>query len=149
MTPSTYDSTFTASLPEKFNRLNRVIFSADKPEAWQPAIREMNAFLDEVSAWLEHFEEQVGNDIVTSSRILSLLVTAAASGTQGRLEFYQPKDDTGKAYRDQIDFDYLPSSGDMRRKAIAIARHYLTNPAFDTLREAIIFRDFAPAQLAR
>lgn len=139
MSDSNHDSTFSALIPETFNRLNRGIFSADKPEAWQPAIGEMNTFLDQVGAWLEQYEDQFGRDMVTSSRILSLLLTVAAGGTQGRLEFYQPKDEAGKTYRAQIDADYLPGSGDMRRKAIAIARLYLTNPVFDTLKYAIAF----------
>lgn len=137
MTSPSFDATFVTNLPHAFNRLNRAILSADKPETWQPAIMEMNLFLDEVSAWLTANESLVGSELATSSRILSLLLTVAATGTQGRLEFYQAKDETGKAYRAQIDTDYLPNSGDMRRKAIAIARAYLTNPVFDSLKESI------------
>ncbi len=137
MTPPTFDATFTTNLPHTFNRLNRALLSADKSETWHPAIAEMNTFLDEVSAWLAENETQVGSELVTSSRILSLLLTVAAAGTQGRLEFYQAKDEAGKAFRAQIDTDYLPNSGDMRRKAIAITRAYLTNPVFDSLKESI------------
>ncbi len=81
----------------------------------------------------------IGEDIVTSSRVFSLLLTLAATGTQGRLELYQAKDEAGKVFRAQIDEDYLPSSGDMRRKAIAIAREYLQSLVFASLSDAIRF----------
>lgn len=130
---------FSAGLATEFNRLNRAILVADKPESWQPAIAEMNGFLERLKAWVDENPNVIGEDIVTSSRIISLLLTLAATGTQGRLELYQAKDEASKVMRAQIDEDYLPSSGDMRRKAIAIAREYFQNPAFASLSEAIQF----------
>jgi len=137
MQATTGISEFSAGLATQFNRLNRAILVADQPQTWQPAIRDMNAFLAQLQAWLDEHPAVIGEDIVTSSRILSLLLTLAATGTQGRLELYQAKDDASKAMRAHIDEDYLPSSGDMRRKAIAIARDYLGNPVFASLSESI------------
>ncbi len=137
MTANLLPSDFTANLASTFNRLNRDILVADKPETWQPAIAAMNTFLDQVGLWLDLNPEAVALDLPTSSRVISLLLTLAATGTQGRLELVLAKNPQTQAYREQIDQEYLPSSGDMRRKAIAIAKRYLTNPAFKNLAEAI------------
>ncbi len=137
MQTTTGTSEFSAGLATEFNRLNRAILIADKPESWQPAIADMNTYLSQLEAWLAGNPAVIREDIVTSSRVFSLLLTLAATGTQGRLELYQAKDEATKAMRAQIDEDYLPSSGDMRRKAIAIARDYLKSPVFASLSEAI------------
>ena len=137
MQTTTGTSEFGAGLATEFNRLNRAILVADKPQSWQPAIADMNAFLSRLETWLADNPEVIGEDIVTSSRIFSLLLTLAATGTQGRLELYQAKDEASRALRAQIDENYLPGSGDMRRKAIAIAREYLKSPVFASISEAI------------
>ena len=132
-------------LAKDFNRLNRAILAADTPELWQPAISEMNTFLEQVHSWVAGNPEAIGTDLVTSSRVISLLLTLAATGTQGRLELMQPKGETGQETRRQIDEDYLPKSGDMRRKAIEIAREYLTAKTFESLREPIQYEILPPA----
>jgi phosphomannomutase len=137
MQANTGFSQFSAGLATEFNRLNRAILVADEPQSWQPAIKAMNAFLAQLETWLAENPAVIGEDIVTSSRIFSLLLTLAATGTQGRLELYQAKDDATKAMRAQIDEEYLPRSGDMRRKAIAIAREYLQSSVFASLSEDI------------
>ena len=137
MQTTTGTSEFGAGLATEFNRLNRAILVADKPHSWQPAIADMNAFLAQLETWLVENPAVIGEDIVISSRVFSSLLTLAATGTQGRLELYQAKDEASRALRAQIDEDYLPSSGDMRRKAIAIAREYLCSPVFASLSEAI------------
>ena len=132
------DKNFTASLATRFNTLNRAILVAEQPEQWQPAIAAMNAFLTELEAWLRANPELIAEDLVTSSRIFSLLLTLAATGTQGRLELYQPKEDAAsQAYRRQLDEDYMPATAAMRRKALDLAHLYLTAPAFGSLAEDI------------
>lgn len=133
------DKPFVTQLPYRFNRLNRAILVADKPELWQPAIAEMNAFLDELEAWLHANVRNLGEDLAASSRVLSLLHSLAATGTQGRLELFKSKDTKGEAFRQEIDDDYLPKSGAMRRKAIDLAKFYLTAPVFASLQEDIAF----------
>ena len=134
---TTGTSEFIAGLATEFNRLNRAILVADKPQSWQPAIAEMNTFLSQLETWLGDNPAIIGEDIVTSSRVLSLLLTLAATGTQGRLELVLAKDEASKVFRAQIDKDYLPNSGDMRRKAIAIARGYLQSPVFASISQSI------------
>jgi len=80
------DAEFKTSLATRFNRLDRAILIAETPEEWQPAINTLNIFLKELETWLQKHPEQIAEDLVTSSRIFSLLLTIAATGTQGRLE---------------------------------------------------------------
>lgn len=133
------DKPFVTQIPFRFNRLNRAILVADKAELWHPAIADMSAFLDELELWLQSNTALLGQDLTTSSRILSLLLSLAATGTQGRLELFLPKDSKGEAFRKEIDEDYVPKSAQMRRKAIDLARFYLTSPIFDSLKEDIAF----------
>ena len=129
--------TYKSQLPVQFNRLNRDLLVADRPETWQPAIAAMSVFLDGVGELLVDEPDLTGSDLVLSSRIFSLLLTVAATGTQGRLELYKGKDEKNLAYQRQIEEEYLLLSGDLRRKAIELAKSYLQNPLFDSLREDI------------
>jgi len=138
MTIDKTDPTFKAQLAVIFNQVNRELMIADKPETWQPAIKAMSAFLDEVADLLSDEPELIGEDLVLSSRIFSLLLTVTATATQGRLELYKGKDERGQEYQAQIENDYLPLSGDLRRKAIDLAKVYLSNPVFDSLKQSII-----------
>ena len=129
--------TYKSQLPVQFNRLNRDLLVADRPETWQPAIIAMSDFLDGVKELLSEEPDLAGSDLVLSSRIFSLLLTVAATGTQGRLELYKGKDEKSFAYQRQIEEEYILLSGDLRRKAIELAKSYLQNPVFDSLREDI------------
>ena len=132
-----FTQNYKSQLAVQFNRLNRDLMVADKPETWQPAVAAMSVFLDEVKELLLEEPELVENELVLSSRIFSLLLTVAATGTQGRLELFKGKDEKGISYQQQIENEYIPLSGDLRRKAIELAKHYLQNPIFDSLREDI------------
>lgn len=132
-----FTQNYKSQLAVQFNRLNRDLMMADKPETWQPAIAAMSVFLDEVKELLLEEPELVENELVLSSRIFSLLLTVVATGTQGRLELFKGKDEKGISYQQQIENEYIPLSGDLRRKAIELAKHYLQNPIFDSLREDI------------
>lgn len=137
MTQST--QTYKSQLPVQFNRLNRDLLVADRPEKWRPAVSAMSVFLDKVKELLIAEPNLVGNDLVLSSRIFSLLLTVMATGTQGRLELYKGKDETSLAYQRQIEEEYIPLSGDLRRKSIDLAKFYLQNFVFNSLREDIIW----------
>ena len=137
MTENRLDTSFKNRIGQEFNRLNRDILVADQPEAWQPAIAAMAAFVAQLEHLLASQPELVGNNLPLSSRLFSILLTITATATQGRLELYKGKDDKGRAYQQLIESEYLPRSGDLRRKAIKAARTYLENPVFETLREDI------------
>ncbi len=137
MTNSSFDTSFKTSLGQRFNRLNREILVADQPETWKSAIGAMSGFVDQVEQLLISEPELVGTDLTLSSRIFSLLLTLAATATQGRLELYKGKDNKGKTYQQLIESEYLPLSGDLRRKAISLAKVYLETSVFETLWEDI------------
>lgn len=131
------DSTFRAELAPRFNRLNRAVLTAETAEDWQPALAEMTRFVLEVEDFVRRRSDLIAEDLPTSSRVFSLLLTLAATGTQGRLELFQPKDEKTRAYRRQLDEEYLPKSAETRRIAIRVAKAYLDAPVFDSLREDI------------
>lgn len=130
-------TTFKAQLAKEFNSLNRDLIVADQAESWQPAVARMAAFLEEVKLLLETEPSLVGEDLSLSSRIFSLLLSLAATGTQGRLELYKGKDEKSLAYQAEIENDYLPLTNNLRLKAIEIAKDYLSNPVFKSLHEDI------------
>lgn len=131
--------TFKAQLATRFNQLNRQLLVADTVETWQPAIAGMTTFLEEVRALLAAEPAIVGEDLVLSSKIFSLLLTVAATGSQGRLELYKGKDKQSNQYQSEIESQYIPLSGELRRLAIEISKQYLANPVFNSLHEAIDF----------
>lgn len=135
-------TTFKAQLAKEFNRLNRDLIVADQAESWQPAVARMAAFLEEVKLLLETEPSLISEDLSLSSRIFSLLLTLAATGTQGRLELYKGKDEKTLAYQAEIEADYLPLTNNLRIKAIEIAKDYLRNPVFTSLHEDFKYEIF-------
>ncbi|MCK9246328.1 MAG: hypothetical protein M0P11_05165 [Anaerolineaceae bacterium] len=129
--------TFKSQLATQFNRLNRDLLAADRPATWRPAIAAMSDFLEQVKMLLDQQPGLVGAELPVSSRIFSLLLTVIATGTQGRLELFKGKDETGRAYQQEIEEEYIPLSGELRRKAIELCKVYLSNQVFYSLSEAI------------
>lgn len=126
----------------EFSRLNRALLVAEVPEAWQSAIGGMDAFVERFRLYCDPQSSQsryapYSQNTPLASAVFSMLLTVAATGTQGRLELYQPKDKAGEALRAQIDSDYLPRSQALRRKTIELADGFLHNPVFASLAEGI------------
>ncbi len=120
-----------------FNALNRDLICAETPETWQPAIAAMSRFLEVLDEKLLSKPEIIAGHPVHSSRAFSMLLTLIAIGTQYRLEQYKPRDAAGEKKRQIIDTQYLPQTGALRQKAIALAKKYLAAPVFESLRQAI------------
>jgi phosphomannomutase len=120
-----------------FNQLNRALMVAQTPDEWDPAIAEMSDFLDFLDGKVLSDEELVNNKHVESSRVFSMLLTLIATGTQYRHEQYKPGDDAGRERRRMLEEVYFPISGELRCKAIRLAKKYLSAPVFDSLRDAI------------
>ena len=116
-----------------FNQYNRALLVAEKPESWLPAIQAMDDFLEALDARVISQPMVVGEQIVDSSRAFSMLLSLIAIGTQYRLEQYKAKDIAGEDFRHQIDEEYMPQTGNLRRKAINLGKKYLQSPVFDTL----------------
>jgi phosphomannomutase len=120
-----------------FNRLNRGLVTAQAPQEWKPAASAMGDFLDTLDKKLISEPRIIAQNQLDSSRAFSMLLTLIATGTQYRHEQFNPKDAEGRARRKLIEESYLPITGELRRKAISLAKKYLGAPIFDSLREAI------------
>lgn len=126
-----------SQLGAAFNAFNRDLTTAEQPEDWTPAIKAMEAFLESLDRLVVSNQETIAQNHSDSSRALSILLTLIATGTQYRLEQYTPKDEAGQKRRQLLMEEYVPRTGELRRKAIILAKKYLSAPVFDSLREAI------------
>ncbi|MFW5713035.1 MAG: hypothetical protein ACOCYU_00005, partial [Brevefilum sp.] len=124
-------------LGRKFNLLNRELVKAETAKEWNPAIAAMGDFLDVLDEKIISDQNVIAENHVDSSRAISMCLTLAALGTQYRLEQFKPKDEEGKKRRKMIEEAYIPASGELRKKAIDLAKKYFESPIFESLREAI------------
>ncbi|NLN70672.1 MAG: hypothetical protein GX142_07815 [Chloroflexi bacterium] len=132
-----YDQITIPQLGMVFNCINRLLISAESEADWQASVRAMDQFLDVLSQQVLSDPELIARSPNDSSRVFSILLTLAATGTQYRLEQYLPKDDAGSARRALIDDVYLSLTGRLRQKALRLAKDYLAAPVFNSLREAL------------
>jgi len=120
-----------------FNQLNRNLVNAQEPDQWNPAVAAMGDFLKVLDEKLISKPDIIARNHVDSSRAFSMLLTLIATGTQYRHEQFKPKDEEGRKRRELIEDAYIPITGELRRKAINLAKSYLAAPIFDSLREAL------------
>jgi len=120
-----------------FNQLNRDLITAETAPEWEPAIAAMAEFLTVLDRKVISKPDFIAQKQLDSSRAFSMLLTLIAVGTQYRLEQFLAKNEAGQARRALIDSVYLPTTGDLRGKAIDLAKKYLDAPVFESLREAI------------
>ncbi len=132
-----FDALEIPQLAKTFNLLNRGLVNAETPPEWNPAIAAMGDFLDVLGEKLISNQDLIAANHLESSRALSMCLTLAALGTQYRLEQFQPKDSEGQKRRELIEEAYLPTTGELRKKAIRLAKSYFNAPVFDSLQEAI------------
>ncbi len=126
-----------SQLGAAFNGYNRDLITAEHSEEWAAAIKAMEGFLDALDRLLISDHEIIAQSHDDSSRAISMLLTLSAIGTQYRLEQYKPKSQVGRERRHLIMEEYIPQTGELRGKAIVLAKKYLSAPVFDSLREAI------------
>lgn len=120
-----------------FNLLNRELITAETEDEWNPAISAMGDFLAVLDQKLIVDSELIAQNHADSSRALSMLLTLIAVGTQYRHEQFKAKDEAGQKRRTLIENTYIPTTGDLRKNAIKLAKKYLAAPVFDSLRDAI------------
>ena len=122
-----------SSIGSMFVRLNGVLGAADSPEVWLPATRLMHQFIDRLEIILNSDNTEANWSRSDSSRLLSILLTIIAESGQYRHEQYKPVTEDGRTRRTQLDEELLPAMGELRRRAIALAKIYLARPVFGTL----------------
>jgi phosphoglucomutase len=126
-----------SQLGRTFNFLNRELVSAETPKEWKPAVASMGNFLTALDEKIMSDQDLIAEKHTESSRALSMCLTLAAIGTQYRLEQFKPEDAEGQKRREMIEGDYIPATGDLRKKAIGLAKKYFGAPVFRSLHEAI------------
>jgi phosphomannomutase len=120
-----------------FNAFNRDLITAEASEEWTPAVNQMAQFLDLLDQKILSDRVLIAHHHVDSSKAFSMLLTLGATGTQYRLEQFKAKDAAGEERRRVIEAEYLPVTGELRGKAIELAKNYLAASVFDSLRAAI------------
>jgi len=119
-----------------FVKLFRVLTEAETPGVWGPATGLTHRFLDvverEVAPGLQWpFSE--------SAKLFSMLLTILAEAGQYRHETFIGDSERRKL----LDQELLPQMGELREHAVAIAKQYLRQPVFASLR-ADIDAEIAP-----
>lgn len=120
-----------------FNPLTRELVTAQTQDEWNPAVAAMGNFLEWMDKKLISKPEIIAQAHADSSRAFSMLLTLIAVGTQYRHEQFKPKNAEGEKRRALIEDSYIPVTGELRLKAINLAKKYLGAPVFDSLRDAI------------
>ncbi len=118
-----------------FVKLLRILTEAESPEAWDPAISATHHFLDVVERDLAHDLQWAHAE---SAKLFSMLLTVLAEAGQYRHETFSGDMER----RNLLDEELLPQMGQLREHAISVAKQYLRQPVFSSLKlyiEAEIF----------
>lgn len=118
-----------------FVELVRFLTEAEEPEDWSKSIRLTRRFLILAAHDLEREYKWPDAD---SSRLFSAIVTVLAEAGQYRHETYAADD----GRRDVIRGSLLPQMAEIRGEAIEVAKRYLQQPVFDSLKADIEFEAF-------
>ena len=121
-----------------FVKLLRVLTEADVPQVWEPAMELTHRFLDVVEGADRNppserkGELPLGSEWSTAelAKLFSMLLTLLAEAGQYRHETYARDDDR----HDLLQAELLPRMGELREHAIVVAKQYLRQPVFDSLK---------------
>ena len=118
-----------------FVKLLRILTEAESPGIWNPAIRAAHHFLEVV-------ERELARDLqwthAESAKLFSMLLTVLAEAGQYRHETFSGDVERRKLIGEEL----LPQMGQLREHAISVAKQYLRQPVFSSLKlyiEAEIF----------
>lgn len=127
------------SLGKKFVKLNRVLTWAESAEEWDPAIRKMAAFLNEIETLLKDGTAEKSWPDADFARILAILLTVLAEAGQYRHEAFvpNPEKDSDLARRKLIDEEMIPAMARLRHRAVEVTTLYLTRRVFSPLKAYI------------
>lgn len=123
--------TIITAITKQFTQANRAQVSANKPEEWQPAFKSIEAVLDQVEGVIE--STAASGDVTDNARLVSMLLTIMAETGQYRHEQFNPATPDDIKKRDLIDQTLMPAAGEIRKKAIQIAKRYFLTPLYQTL----------------
>ena len=113
-----------------FVKLLRILTEAEVPRVWNPAIKLTHHFLEVVERELAHDLQWPHAE---SAKLFSMLLTILVEAGQYRHETFSGDPE----YRKLIDEELLPRMGQLREHAIAVAKQYLRQSVFSSLRSDI------------
>lgn len=111
-----------------FVKSNRLIVAANTQDEWQAASKEMDMVLDQIDSSLD--ELVVTTNLAEFAKIASILLTIMGEAGQYRHEQYSPVSSDDIKKRKLIDEEMVPLMGDLRKRAITIAKKYFSAPVF-------------------
>ncbi len=118
-----------------FVKMLRILAEADSPDVWEPAIDAVHEYLNVVD---DELARQVQRTQSETARIFAMLLTVLAEAGQYRHETYSKDPE----HRKLLDGSLLPQMAQLREHAIQVAKQYLRQPVFGSLKtdlEAEIF----------
>ncbi len=118
-------------LINRFTKVNRAQVAANKPEEWQPAFNSLAEILEELDGIVETVA--ASGSVTDNAKLVSLLLTAMAETGQYRHEQFNPATPEDFKKRELIDQTLMPAAGNLRKKAIQIAKRYFLTPLYQTL----------------
>jgi len=110
-----------------FVRMLTILAEADSPEAWDPAIDAVHQYLNVVDDELAHGLQCTRAE---SANLFAMLLTILAEAGQYRHETYSKDPE----YRKLLDKSLLPQMGQLREHAIQVAKQYLRQAVFSSLK---------------
>lgn len=127
------------NLAKKFVKLNRELTWADTPEKWNPAIKKMDAFLNEIRDLLKEGKIEKTWANADFARILAVLLTALAETGQYRYESFAPNPDKEDdlARRKLIEEEMIPVMAGLRNRTAKVVKNFFDCPVFDPLKKSI------------
>jgi hypothetical protein len=105
-----------------FVKNNRALVAANMPDEWNPAIKAIDETLIKIDDSLKTIAN-AGSSNLDNSKITSILLTVMA----------MPVNSGDLKKRDLIDKEMLPAMGNLRKKAISVAKSHFLSPIFRPL----------------
>ena len=119
-----------------FVKLVRTLTGADSPQDWDAALAVAHRFLDVIG---HEVDEGLQQSQAESAKLFSMLLTILAEAGRYRHETFgatREQREMTERY-ELIHEDLLPKMGQLREKTISVAKQYLRQPVFSSLKEAI------------
>ncbi|MFN2243548.1 MAG: hypothetical protein ACK2U2_14750, partial [Anaerolineae bacterium] len=119
----------------EFVKLLEILAEADSPETWDPAIDAVHQLLNVVD---DALVRGTAHAQAESAKLFAILLTILAEAGQYRHETYSKAPEV----RRLLDESLLPKMGQLREHAIQVARQYLRQPVFSSLKADLEFEIF-------
>jgi len=126
-------------LGKEFIQLNRSLTWAESPDDWNPAIKEMDGFLDKIQDLLINQDIENNWSERDFARVLAILLTILAETGQYRFEAFvlNPDKESDIDKRRMIDEEMIPKMALLRYRAADVTKAYLSRPIFTSIKQFV------------